>query len=380
MRVVQVIDSLAPGGAERSLVEMVPFLQAVGVQLDFLVLHDRSGLAAEAITAGSSVRTVAGNGRIRWTLGEARSMRATKPDLVHTTLFDADITGRVAARLAGIPCATTLVNTPYGPEHRGESQVSRLALRLAQLADLSTAPLAYRFRAVSTAVKDAYVHRVRIRQELVDVIPEGRDPIRLGTRSLQRRGNARKTLGLPDDAVVLLAVGRQEPQKAYDVLVHALPGIISAMPEVTLLIAGRQGRSTEGLTRAISGLRIQNHVRLLGHREDVAELMCAADVLVLPSRREGIPGVLQEAMALETPIVASDIDPVQEVLGRSEYGLLFRQGDPRDLSDAVIAVLTNPEDATERCARARRRFLDEFDIRVVAERMRAFFERAIGDK
>jgi glycosyltransferase involved in cell wall biosynthesis len=131
------------------------------------------------------------------------------------------------------------------------------------------------------------------------------------------------------------------------------------------------------LTSIIDELGLAGSVRLLGHRDDVAELFCAADVFVLPSRREGIPGVVQEAMALEVPVVASDIAPVREALGEPPLGSLFRPDDVSGLVAAVSEVIDAPAAARERAARARQRFVTEYDVVGVAERLVAFYETAL---
>jgi glycosyltransferase involved in cell wall biosynthesis len=172
-------------------------------------------------------------------------------------------------------------------------------------------------------------------------------------------------------------VGRQEPQKGLDLLLRAVPALRETHPDVQVVVAGREGRSTAELTSIIDELGLAGSVRLLGHRDDVAELFCAADVFVLPSRREGIPGVVQEAMALEVPVVASDIAPVREALGEPPLGSLFRPDDVSGLVAAVSEVIDAPAAARERAARARQRFVTEYDVVGVAERLVAFYETAL---
>jgi glycosyltransferase involved in cell wall biosynthesis len=375
MRVVQMIDSLAPGGAERSLAELVRPLVTAGVELDFLLLHERPGLSAEVRTSGADVTVVAGRNRCEWIWNARQIIRSRRPDVVNTTLFDADVVGRVAARLAGVPSVSTLVNTPYGSEHRSEAD--RLRLGAAQLADLCTARLASRFRAVSSAVKEAYVERLRLDPSLVHIIPEGRDPVRLGIRQPSRRALARRTLGVLDDAPVVLAVGRQEPQKGFDVLIRAVPRMLQADSRTTVFIVGRRGRSSAHLEELLRDLHLDGSVQLLGHREDVPDLLCAADAFVLPSLREGIPGVVQEAMALEAPIVASDIGPVREAIGSDTLGELFPAGNPEALAGAVRQVLENPQLSRSRATAARERFLREFDSSSVAKRVLSFYEGTV---
>jgi glycosyltransferase involved in cell wall biosynthesis len=116
---------------------------------------------------------------------------------------------------------------------------------------------------------------------------------------------------------------------------------------------------------------------MLGHRDDIAELFCAADIFVLPSLREGIPGVVQEAMALEAPIVASDIRPVREALGDPPLGELFEPGDVAGLTASVVNAIREQAAGRRRASRARERFIAEYDVAGVAERIMAFYQAAL---
>jgi glycosyltransferase involved in cell wall biosynthesis len=376
MRVLHVIDSLAPAGAERSLADMTPHLIQRGLELGIVVLHERPGLAAEVRSAGASVDALEGSNRVTWVREATKLIRSRQPDLVHTTLFDADLVGRTAGRLAGVPVVSSLVSTPYGSEHRAEAGQRALKLHAAQLADIITSRLVRRFRAVSEAVKCAAVERLHLKADLIEVIPEGRDPARLGRATAARRSAARASLELSEEPVVL-AVARHEPPKGLDLLLRAVPALRAVCPQVQVIVAGQHGRSSAQLTSIINELDLARSVRLLGHRDDIAELFCAADVFVLPSRREGIPGVVQEAMALEVPIVASDIAPVREALGDPSLAELFRPGDVVDLAAAVAKAIKNPAVGRQRATQARMRFIGEYDVAGVAQRVLAFYETAL---
>ena len=111
----------------------------------------------------------------------------------------------------------------------------------------------------------------------------------------------------------------------------------------------------------------------------MAELLCAADVFVVPSRWEGFGSVLLEAMALEAPIVASDLPAVREVVG-DDAALLVPPDRPDALAAAVAAVLADPAGAARRAARARERFLATFTIDRVADGMAGFYGRALAGR
>ncbi len=251
-----------------------------------------------------------------------------------------------------------------------------MKVRAAQLADITTCRVVSRFRAVSQAVKVASVERLHLNADLVEVIPGGRDPARLGRATAVRRSAARASLSLGTEPVVL-AVGRQEPQKGFDLLLRAVPALREANPNVQVIVAGQQGRSSAELTSIINELDLAGSVRLLGHRDDIAELFCGADVFVLPSLREGMPGAVVEAMALEVPIVASDIAPVREALGDPTLADLFKPGDMAGLTTAVTKAIKDPTGGRQRATLAREQFIAQYDVARVAERLVAFYQTAL---
>ena len=375
--VLHLIDSLAPGGAERSLVDLAPHLLAAGLRLEVAVLHDRPGLGPELARHDVSISVVSGDSRRAWLAGMMALIRGHRPDLVHTTLFDSDVVGRTAAALMRVPVVSSLVSTPYGREHATESGVSRVRLRAAQALDATTARAARRFHAVSREVAGAYEARLRLRPGRVDVIPDGRDLARIGTPSIERRRATRVTLGVDPDTPMVLAVARQEPAKGLDVLLRAVPLLRTLQPAVQVLVAGPEGRATAVLTRLATDLDLVSSVRFLGHREDVADLLCAADVFALPSRREGLPGAVLEAMALEVPVVASDLASVREAVPDEKYAVLVSPESPAVLAQALADVLGDPAGAHLRVRAARAHFAKHFDVVAVSDAMVNFYRRAL---
>jgi glycosyltransferase involved in cell wall biosynthesis len=222
--------------------------------------------------------------------------------------------------------------------------------------------------------------RLRLRRDRVDVIPRGRDPEVIGRRTKGRRDDARERLGIEGSTPLVFAAARQEFQKGLDVLVEAFPAVLAEVPEARLVIAGREGGLTEQLGAAVVRLGLGEAVRFLGARTDVLDLMCAADAFAFPSRWEGLGVAVLEAMALEAPIVASDIPAIREVLGQGESrALLAPPGAAEALGAAIATTLTDAAAAGARAVAARERFLERFTLDRVADATAAFYERAIAE-
>jgi glycosyltransferase involved in cell wall biosynthesis len=378
VRVLYLIDDLDPAGAERSLAALVVPYRRRGIELDVACVRDVPGIQAELAADGAGVFCVDGPGGRIGRIRRARALiAARRPEIVHTTLFEADITGRLAAA-AGVPVVSSLVNSAYDVEQAAAPGLRPWKLRAAQLLDAVSARRVVRFHAISRHVADLMAAKLRIARDRVDVIPRGRDPERLGTRDPVRRAAARAALEIPEGTPLVLAAARHEYQKGLDVLVEAFPAVLASAPAARLLIAGRDGHQSPRLRAAAGGLESQGVIRFLGARSDVPDLLCAADVFVAPSRWEGLGSVLLEAMALRAPIVASDLPPIREVVRDGETARLSPPGAPAALSAAIVATLTDQERAASQAAAAYERFLARFTIERVADQMAAFYQRALA--
>jgi glycosyltransferase involved in cell wall biosynthesis len=145
---------------------------------------------------------------------------------------------------------------------------------------------------------------------------------------------------LPSQTVpTLLAAGRLEPQKDFELLLHAFASLCAQRP-ARLIIAG-EGSEREKLEQQIRDLRLTDRVDLVGWRDDIYALMAAADLFVLSSRREGLPYVIGEAMALGTPVVSTDCPSgPREFLQDGALGPLVPVGDREALAAAMNEALS----------------------------------------
>jgi glycosyltransferase involved in cell wall biosynthesis len=378
IRLLYVIDSLVAGGAERSLVELAPELQRQGVELHVAYLLDRPGLQAALSATGAQLVSLSGGGGRLGAVSRIRSTIARlRPDLVHTTLFEANVAGRVAAALARVPVVSSVVSEVYGSAHAGNPDLVRWRLRAAQALDATTLRLTRRVHAVSGTAAAAAAENLGYPSERIDVIHRGRDPDKLGRRTVSRRGAARAALGAADETELVLAVARHEHAKGLDVLVEAVPLLVASRPRARVVVAGRPGRATAALHERIATLAPAGTVDLVGERSDVADLMCGADVVVVPSRNEGFPGVVVEAMALEAPLVASDIPQIREAVAPGT-ACFVPVGSSSELARALASVLAAPGPATARAQAARRHFLADLTTHRTGAQMVAFYERALG--
>jgi glycosyltransferase involved in cell wall biosynthesis len=132
-------------------------------------------------------------------------------------------------------------------------------------------------------------------------------------------------------------------QKAHDILLRALPSVLEKFPDVVLLIAG-EGVLRQELEAEAMQLRISERVKLLGVRSDTSVLMSASDLFLFPSRFEGMPNALLEAMGYGLPVIATGVQGVDEIIRDGENGILIPLDDPKAVSKAILRLLDNPEE------------------------------------
>ena len=356
MRVLHVINRFSTSGAETSLRELIEATISEVVH-GVVVLHeDRNRFDHEAI-----VEHFVPSGRLSGYRGRVRHVRHAielfKPELVHTTLFEASTAGRIAARLADVPVLTSLVSTPYVPSAMVDRHMKPWKHRLVRHVDrILSRHATTHFHAITQAVADSYVSEFGLAPDAITVVPRGRSRQRLGEPSASRRQEARRGLGLATDQPVILSVGRQEAPKGHRYLLEAAPAIVRARPGVHFLIAGRSGAVTEALEHRLDELGLRDTVSMLGLREDVGDLLAMADLFVFPSLYEGLGGAVLEAMAMRLPIVASDVPALREVLDHGRCGVLVPPADPDALAAACLAMLSSPERAADLANAAHARF------------------------
>lgn len=376
-RVLVVINRLTElGGAEGSTTLIIEGLQG---QIDFAVvtLHglDLRGRKALEERGTKFVESEPGfPGQLRAVVAAIRDFR---PDLVHATLFDAELVSSLAGVLCGVPVVRSVVSTQYGAEAIAAAR-SPVRLRIIQLVDRWLARFAtFRFHAISIAAADAAIESLGVRSERLVIVPRGRDAGALGPNTQERRRAARIELSVPERAPVLLNVARQDPQKGQLFLLDALRMILKDHADTVLLVAGRPGSSTPGLLARAEALELGDHVRFLGTRADVPELLCAADVFVFPSLWEGLGGAVLEAMAMGVPVVSFAVPAVEEAL--ESTGVLVPIRDAAALARAVSGLLNDPNRRAALARDARLRFDAVFAMPACLEGMRRFYEDAIAD-
>ena len=369
MDVIHVVDSLASsGGAENRLVDEIEALAARG-GLDQTVvrLYARDALQPRLAAAGVPVVALGYDARHAgrtWPLAARRLwavLRERRPDVVHTSLFSANLVGQLAARPLHIPVVSTFNRTgdlalqralqPGVAGWRGRT-MQAVARTVARRGDVH-------YRAVSAYARDTNCALMRFPPERVTVVPRGIDLASLPGPA------PRSTWGLPDGVPLVVNVARLVPEKAQHLLVDAFAAARRHLPDAVLAIVGAPGSAEPDVKAAIERQGLGDAVRLLGFRDDARALVAAADVFAFSSVSEGSPGAVLEAVALGTPVAAFDIPPVAELTGSGRHAHLVPVGDADKLGAAIVAAAGSPRSA------ASREWVARYDLAAVADQLAA---------
>jgi glycosyltransferase involved in cell wall biosynthesis len=203
-------------------------------------------------------------------------------------------------------------------------------------------------------------------------------------RDPAKKAAARAALGVHAGEIVIGAVGRLERQKRFDVLLEAFARLAPSRPQLRLLIAG-EGSLRGELTAQIDRLGLATgrdndsaRCRLLGQWNDIAQFHHAIDLLVQSSEYEGTPNVVLEAMAFETPVVATDVGGTAELVHHETHGLIVPPGDIDALAAAITQALDDPTAAATRATAARIRVEGDLSFDRRMQRVEAIYDELIA--
>ncbi|MBL8807268.1 MAG: glycosyltransferase [Rhodospirillales bacterium] len=348
----------------------------------FVAVHTLTGggpLARRLVEGGVEVavpqRASGGGGFFARCLRAARTglsligfMRRWRPDVVHFFLPE--------AYLVGAPLALAFGN-------------ARLAMARRSLNDYQRRrPLLARIERLLHGRMDALVgNAARVVEQLAEegaprerlhVIRNGVDLTRFeGAKS---RYEARAMLGLGPEVLVLIVVANLIPYKGHEDLIDALAAVGRSMPDWICLCAGSGSARAETLAARAAAAGLGSRMAFLGARDDIPDLLAAADIAVLPSHEEGFPNAAVEAMAAGLPLVATRVGGVPEAAIGGVTGILVPPRDPAALRDAIVKLANSPELRGSMGAAGATRARAEFSLEACVARYVGLYEGLLVGK
>ena len=331
--VLLVVDSLDGGSAQRCVVDLAVALRRRGRPVHVACATDGAGAAVLA-DAGVPVTVLLDQPSGRRTTGRPeRALRELvaelRPAVVHAHLFASAAAAAHAVRGSAVPLVIT--EHTEGPwRDRRARALSGLVYRRAD-----------RVLATSTAIRDRLVTDHGVPPDRIEVLLPA--AAALPTASGPPAVPGRPAVGL---------VGRLVPDTGVDVLLRAAALVSAVVPQVAFLVVG-DGPLRPELERRAGVLGLAGTVTFTGYRSDATRLVGGLDVLAVPSRADGSPLVVCEAMAAGVPVVASRVGGLPDLVEDGGSGLLVRPNEPEDVARALVSLLLDPESARRLGARGR---------------------------
>jgi len=348
MRIDLLITELDTGGAEKCCAELAIFLARRGHRVRIIALGPRPPASKDSLVKlleSNRIELHFLGGKKWWMLLRVflklkKLLKIDRPDIVQSFLWHANVVAAWIVPSLRIPL--------FAGIRVVEPRVSRHAL------DRWAASRSTKTICVSQSVADWCIQTERIDANNLIVIPNG-IAIKTDKRAIQSDSHA-----VPDDAKVLLFVGRLEIQKGIDVLIEQANRLLDRLPSHHLVVIGDGFMRHELNTLAEQGPR--GRIHCLGQRNDVREWMARSELLLLPTRYEGMPNVILEAMIEGLPVVTTRVEGVVELLGDHSQQQSVAKEDWHAFFELAVTLANAQQSRNEMSAANRERAESEFAL------------------
>jgi len=324
--ITQVIYSFSIGGSEVLGLNIAMFMKKQGWKSSLCAIE--YGGPLEPVLEQEGIPNIwlsrSSGSKVDAFLRMFRFFRQQRPDIVHTH----HVYELIYAVVPAILCGARIIHT----EHEYYSLLGKKTVILRYLSHFCCA-----VTSVSAEVTDFLAETVKVSRDKLHTITNGIDIEKFSGKSQL----SRQSIGINDSSFVIGIVARLEPEKNIETLLKAFAELSRQRPDAALVIVGDGSQRTtlEALARV---LNVQQNVRFLGPRFDIADIVGLFDVFTLPSRREGLPISLLEAMSCGKPVIASDVGSISSVIFQGENGFLIEPDDIGKLASYLIDLLDDP--------------------------------------
>lgn len=347
-RIVFLTTGLAYGGAETQLLRLATCLKSRGWNVKVVSMLQPEAYVQELNACGISV----GSLNMRHGVPDPRALsllvkilKREKPSVLTSFMYHANLLGRLAGKLAGVPVIISSIRTEnFGGPWR--DRVMRLTDWMSDITTINSR------LAAEAILKRKVVSKARLR-----IIPNG-IIVDHYCRNSDIRKPLRQQLGVEENDFFWLAVGRLEIPKDYPNLLKAFAKVIKIFPQTQLRIAG-QGPLHDDLQALAFNLGIAERVKFLGLRTDIPDLLNVADGFVLSSAWEGLPNVVMESLAAGKPVVATRVGGVPELVEEEKSGFLVPPRDSEALARAMVRLMELSPEERIRMGEHGRKYIEE---------------------
>jgi glycosyltransferase involved in cell wall biosynthesis len=344
-------------------------------RMHFATLNPIAPWLRDAMTsAGVDVLSCDARGRTQFPLAMvrlARYLRQERIDVLHTHLFEPSVVGLQAGVTARTPVKVTTRH--YSDYHTriDKSWHVRLDRMCTRLADDVIA--------VSDHTRRHMLEVEGAPPDKVHTVLNGFDPSRIELPDGTEADRLRREFDA-EDSHLLLVVGRLHPEKGYEHLFRALPDLRRRVDDPVVLLVAGTGPFESDFRRQVADLGCDQEVRFLGFRDDAPSLMAAADLVVLPSVAEAFGITLAEALYVGTPVVATRVGGIPEIVDDGVDGVLVPPASSDALAEAIAALLNDPERRAKMTGAGRDKVQRRFRFEAMVEAYEGIYDARLKDK
>ncbi|MCL4734650.1 MAG: glycosyltransferase [Candidatus Omnitrophica bacterium] len=356
-RVGLIIGQLSWGGAERQLYELAIRLHRENFKpFIYCLSEDVFPYSSMLIDSGIEVRVIPR--KSHFDIGRAWRLRSWLNrdciDIAHSWLIDDDAYNALAHVFHRRPWIASMRSRPTERDPI-RKRIDRWALRSAPLIIVNERQV------IDYLMREYGCDRARIR-----LIPNGIDLQRL--MPVQSLDNVRSDLQTPMKEPVIIMAGRLEPVKRVELLIEAFSGFRRKNHAGYLWVVGN-GSQKERLQAVSTEARMDEYIRFPGNRDDLPDLLHAADLFVLTSETEGLPNVVLEAMGCGLPVLVSPGSGCGDLIQQGQNGWLASDSDPRTFERMIESILSSPEECHQIGCQARKTIQESYSVDLMVSRM-----------
>ena len=366
LHVVHIRDHLVPSGGTTYFRNTLPQFDPGRVRASLCVLQRPDDASRWFETAGVATFCV-GRSKLdaRHLLDVRDVLLVQDTDLLVLSGPKSMIVGGLLARFLGLPTSP----------HLNHMIPNSMPMMWLQRRLSSTTAIAV---AVSQAVRDWAAENYGLLDARIRVVHPGHDVARFAAPQAGVRRTFRAALNIDQHTPVIALIGRLlSAQKGQELLIRAMPGVLRLCPNAILLVVG-DGPDRAELETLVRGLGLGQAVRLLGHRDDIPEVLASTDVLVLPSLcEEAFPLAALEGLAAGRPVVAFAVGGLREIVCDGATGLLVAKGDVPGLVEAIVSLVQNPT-LGDQLGRAGKQFAARFTVEAHVVQLMDLYEEIVA--
>lgn len=361
MRILHIIGSLERGGAEVMLCKLIA---AMREDVHCVISLTKLGpLGEQLIASGHDVHVLNIRKRsfLLGLLALWRCIRAFKPNVIQTWMYHSDLLGGVVGRLAGISNVIWNIRNTEIPQ--GRLSKTYFIIRICALLS-NFVP-----RRIVCCAESALRYHERLgycKRKMIPIpngylvnsdLPDSREILFM-----------RRSFGITSDVLIVGAVGRFDPLKGYDIFIEAANFIEKSFKgRILFLMIGRQMTNENPLLKKLISEKGGNaKFMMIGERNDASKLISMLDIFCLPSRSEGFPNVVAEAMLMQVPCVVTDVGDARKIVGKD--GIVVNKNDPQELANGILELLNmHHEERNSLGISGRAKIIKSYSIDAVAE-------------